>query len=66
MILGERIEKEVYNAKEQEIYSSTIGQMVLRKLKRIDDLACVRYAIVFKKFENINDLENFVNAIKDM
>lgn len=64
--VAEEIEKEVYNAKEQEIYSSTIGQMVLRKLKRIDDLACVRYAIVFKKFENINDLENFVNAIKDM
>lgn len=60
----EEIEKEVYNAKEQEIYSSTIGQMVLSKLKKIDDLACIRYAIVFKKFENLNDLENFINTIK--
>ncbi len=64
--LLDEIEKEVYNAKEQEIYSSTIGQLVLRKLKQIDDLACVRYAIVFKKFENINDLQNFINSIKTL
>lgn len=62
--LLDEIEKEVYNAKEQEIYSSTIGQLVLKKLRKIDDLACVRYAIVFKKFENIDDLQNFINSIK--
>ena len=64
--IAEEIEKEIYNAKEQEIYSSTIGQMVLKKLKNVDDLACIRYAIVFKKFESINDLENYINTIKDM
>ena len=62
--LLDEIEKEVYNAKEQEIYSSTIGQLVLKKLRKIDDLACVRYAIVFKKFENIDDLQNFINSIR--
>lgn len=62
--VAEEIEKEAYNAKEQEIYSSTVGQMVLGKLRKIDDLACVRYAIVFKKFSNISDLENFIATIK--
>ncbi|MBQ8749533.1 MAG: transcriptional repressor NrdR [Clostridia bacterium] len=64
--LTDEIEKEVFNAKEQEIYSSTIGQMVLKKLKRLDDLACIRYAIVFKKFESIEDLETFITSIKSL
>lgn len=63
--LTDEIEKEVYNAKEQEIYSSTIGQLVLSKLKKIDILACVRYAIVFKKFSSLEDLENFIKSLKN-
>ncbi len=57
----EEIEKEIYNSTSQEIESSTLGELVLRKLRYLDEIAFVRYAIVFKKFDNINQLVNYLS-----
>ena len=56
----EEIEKEIYNSSSQEIESSTLGELVLRRLRYVDEIAFVRYAIVFKKFENIAQLMNYL------
>lgn len=52
--IADEIEKQVYNTMEQEISSNTIGAFVMEKLKRLDDVAYVRFASVYKQFKDIN------------
>ena len=46
-----------------EITSRTIGEMVMRKLKSIDKIAYVRFASVYREFE---DLDEFKKEIKEL
>ena len=46
--LVEDIKKQVYNSLEQEISSKRIGEMVMDGLKKIDEVAYVRYASVYR------------------
>jgi transcriptional repressor NrdR len=48
------IEKQIYNTMEQEINSNSIGELVMEKLKKLDDVAYVRFASVYKQFKDIN------------
>lgn len=55
------IEKQIQNSLNQEIKSSDIGQMVMEKLKKIDEIAYVRYAAVYRKFKDITSFMEFMN-----
>ncbi len=55
------VEREMLNKERQEIPSKWVGQAVLRKLKKIDKVAWLRFASVYLEFE---DLEDFAKAIK--
>lgn len=57
------IEKEIQNSLSGEVKSSLIGEMVMEKLKRLDEIAYIRFASVYQKF---NDTESFVKIINDM
>lgn len=48
------IEKELYNTMEKEIQSKDIGEMIMEKLKKLDDIAYVRFASVYKQFKDAN------------
>lgn len=48
----------------KEIKSSEIGEMVLEKLVKIDDVAYIRFASVYKDFDNIKEFEEFLKNIK--
>ncbi len=50
------IETQSLNAMKKEITSNEIGEFVMKKLKEIDEVSYVRFASVYRKFE---DLENF-------
>lgn len=50
----DEIEKQIYNTMEQEINSNLIGELVMEKLKNLDDVAYVRFASVYKQFKDIN------------
>lgn len=50
----DEIEKQIYNTMEQEINSNDIGELVMEKLKKLDDVAYVRFASVYKQFKDIN------------
>ena len=54
------ITKELQNSLEQECSSRQIGEMVIHALKSLDEVAYVRYASVYRKFE---DVSHFVDAI---
>lgn len=46
------IEKQLYNSLEQEIPSQRIGDMVMDKLKAIDEVAYIRFAAVYREFKD--------------
>ncbi len=47
---------------QQEIASSVIGDMVMEELKKIDEVAYIRFAAVYRQFK---DVSTFVNFIKE-
>jgi len=57
------IEKSLNNKMITEISSEDIGEMVLEKLKTIDEVAYVRFASVYRQFEDIN---TFMHEIRNL
>lgn len=47
------VTKKIYNSMEQEISSKTIGELVMEELKKVDEVAYVRYASVYRSFKDI-------------
>ena len=64
-----RIEQAAYNSMEGEIPSQRIGDMVMDELKRLNDVAYVRFAAVYRKFTDLGtfmqELQKLVNESKD-
>ncbi len=61
--LVEDISKQVYNRMESEISTKEIGEMVMERLKKVDEVAYVRYASVYRSFK---DLSSFMSELKQM
>jgi len=59
--LIESVEREMLKKEKEEVSTHAIGRSVLRRLKRIDKVAWLRFASVYLEFE---DLEDFAKAIK--
>ena len=57
------ISKQVYNSMESEISTKAIGEMVMERLKKTDEVAYVRYASVYRSFK---DLSSFMFELKQM
>src|SRR5438270_5599141 len=51
------IERELRNAESVEIESTTIGDMVANRLKKIDKVAYIRFSSVFRRFVDVEDFE---------
>ena len=67
--LVDDIQKKIYNSLNQEITSKEIGEMVMKELKEIDEVAYVRFASVYRSFTDISsfmeELEKMVNTKKN-
>ena len=61
--LAEDIEKSISNNMLTEIESSVIGEMVMERLKAIDEVSYVRFASVYREFKDIN---TFLDEIKGL
>ena len=57
------ISKQVYNSMETEITTKQIGEMVMERLKKVDEVAYVRYASVYRQFK---DISSFMSELKQM
>ena len=57
------LEERVISLGEKEIPTSRVGEMVMRELKRLDKVAYIRYASVYRSFE---DIESFETALKEL
>ena len=57
------IEKQIQNSLRQEIPSQEIGEMIMQKLKAVDEIAYVRFDSVYRQFK---DVTNFIKLITEM
>ena len=56
--IASEIEKEVFNTLEKEVTTKQIGELVMQKLKELDEVAYVRFASVYRQFRDINTFMN--------
>lgn len=59
----DEIERSLSNSLEKEITSVAIGEMVMNKLKTIDEVAYVRFASVYRQFKDVN---SFMDELKKL
>jgi len=60
----ERIEEKLLNLGVREIPSSRIGELVMRELKKLDKVAYVRFASVYRSFEDIDEFKTLVDEVR--
>jgi transcriptional repressor NrdR len=59
------IEARVYRiAKDKDILSSRVGDIVMDKLKKVDKVAYIRFAAVYRDFKNIDELQSEIEKLK--
>lgn len=61
--IAEDIEKELKDQMVKEIKSIAIGDMVMDRLKPLDDVAYIRFASVYRQFTDLNNFKNFISEI---
>lgn len=61
--LTDEVEKELLGKQTNEIPAKTIGTIVLRKLKKIDKVAYLRYASVYLDFDSLKDFEEMIEKL---
>ena len=60
----ERIEEKLLNLGVREIPSSRIGELVMRELKKLDKVGYVRFASVYRSFEDIDEFRALVEEVR--
>ncbi len=61
--LVDEVENEIFNLEEKEIPSDYVGEILMRKLKALDEVAYVRFASVYREFK---DLNTFMDELKNV
>lgn len=61
--ITDEIDKRIINSMEREVTSTEIGEMVMEKLKNVDEVAYVRFASVYRQFKDIN---TFMDELKKL
>ena len=63
--IGEEIEQELQNSLEREISTERVGELVMDKLKSVDEVAYVRFASVYRQFRDINSFMEELSKIME-
>jgi transcriptional repressor NrdR len=61
--LADHVERKIEEAETREVSSSVIGEVVMSRLKDLDDVAYVRFASVYKSFR---DIDEFMAALESL
>ncbi len=62
--IADDIERSLTNRLDKEVPSSEIGEMVMEQLRRTDQVAYVRFASVYRQFEDATQFRDIVNMLK--
>ncbi len=60
----ERMEEKLLNLGVRELPSAGIGELVMRELKKLDKVAYVRFASVYRSFEDIDEFKTLVDEVR--
>ena len=64
--IADEIEQELQSALEREVSTVEIGEMVMKRIKLIDEVAYVRFASVYRSFKDINTvMEELTKLLSD-
>jgi len=59
----DNIERDLRETSEREIPAKLVGEKIIKALKKIDDVAYVRFASVYREFKDVDD---FINELKGL
>ena len=59
------IESEIQNSLKSEIQSREIGELVMKHLRAVDEVAYVRFASVYREFKDVETFLDELNRLKD-
>ena len=60
-----RIEKQLRQLGEREVKSQVVGEIVIRELRELDDVAYVRFASVYRNFQDIEAFQQLLVSLSD-
>ena len=61
--IADEIEQTLQNEIDREVSSARIGELVMEKLKEVDEVAYVRFASVYRQFKDINTFMEELNKL---
>lgn len=59
----ERMEEQLLNLGVREVLSTRLGELVMQELKKLDKVAYVRFASVYRSFEDIDEFKTLVDEV---
>ncbi len=59
-----RIEDKLLSSAQREVKSEKLGELVMRELKRLDKVAYIRFASVYRSFEDVDEFAEVVREIR--
>ena len=60
----DEIERLLYNRLDKEVDSAEIGELVMERLRTLDQVAYVRFASVYRQFEDLQEFRKIVDALR--
>ena len=60
------IQRQLETSGDSEVSARTIGELVMEGLKRLDSVAYIRFASVYKDFTDAKDFEEFASTVKEV
>ncbi|NIC41542.1 transcriptional regulator NrdR [Aquabacterium sp. A08] len=60
----EHIEEKLLSLPAREVPSHRLGEMVMRELKKLDQVAYIRFASVYRSFEDIDEFKTLVDEVR--
>ncbi len=61
--IGQDIEEQIRRRGVSEVKSTVIGELVMKKIKKIDRVAYIRFASVYRNFKDVSDFKKELNEI---
>jgi transcriptional repressor NrdR len=59
------IESELYHRGSREVTSREIGEMVMQNLRRLDEVAYIRFATIYRHFADVEDLADEIESLQE-
>src|SRR5688500_4447032 len=63
--IADEVEEEIFKTHEREVPSTMVGALVTDRLRRVDQVAYVRFASVYKQFKTLEELMDEARAVID-